>query len=229
MLKNAGLLPRVVDPAAVAHYAGPLSCRQRPRCRKSDRRIPESLMPVRLPDLGWAFRAALLVAALPLLAECGPARNQFAPPCPNRAFLGDASDLNIYRSANGPAAGFDLTDLVLHGRAIGIQGSCQPGDKKNQLAVSVMPGFELTRGPAMVGREIDVPVFVAVTEGGTILDKRLYNMHVVFPSNVDRISLSPGQLDLVLPVTPTKSGAAYTILTGFQLSPDQMRANRRGG
>ncbi len=186
-------------------------------------------MPVRLRDLGWAFRPVLIGALLPLLAECGPARNQFAPPCPSRAFLGDAADLNIYRQGHTSGVGYDLTDLVLHGRVIGIQGSCQPGDKKSQLAVSVTPGFELTRGPAMPGREIDVPVFVAVTEGSAILDKRVYQMHVVFPSNVDRVTLSPGQLDLVLPITADKSGAAYTILTGFQLNPDQIAAKRRGG
>jgi hypothetical protein len=124
-------------------------------------------------------------------------------------------------------AGRDLTDLVLHGRIIGMQGSCMPGDHKDQLAVTVNVGVELTRGPAMPGREVDVPVFVAVTEGDAILDKRIYLMHAVFPSNVDRVTLGAGGANLVLPVTPTKSGAAYTILTGFQLSPDQMAQHGR--
>ena len=44
-----------------------------------------------------------------------------------------------------------------------------------------MSAVELTRGPAMPGRETDVPVFVAVTEGETILDKRVYLMHVDVP------------------------------------------------
>jgi hypothetical protein len=73
-------------------------------------------------------------------------------------------------------------------------------------------------------------VFVAVTQGDTILDKYVYRMHVVFPSNVDRITLTPGEANLILPVTPTKSGAAYTILAGFQLTPDQMaRTPQTGG
>ena len=85
-------------------------------------------------------------------------------------------------------AGRDLTDLVLHGRIIGIQGSCRAGDNKTQLAVTVNVGVELTRGPAMAGRDVDVPVFVAVTEGDAILDKRIYLMHAAFPSNVDRVT-----------------------------------------
>jgi hypothetical protein len=52
-------------------------------------------------------------------------------------------------------------------------------------------------------------------------------MPVVFPSNVDRITLSPGEVNLLLPVSSTKSGAAYTVLAGFQLTPDQMTQTRR--
>jgi hypothetical protein len=66
-----------------------------------------------------------------------------------------------------------------------------------------------------------VPVFVAVTEGETILDKHVYLMRAAFPSNVDRVTLTPGEVNLLLPITTEKSGAAYTILTGFQLGPDQ--------
>jgi len=187
----------------------------------------ESMMPARLPNLGWAPRAALLAALLPLATSCGPKRDVFAPPCPGQAILGDAADFDAYRSSTSPGAASDLTDLVLHARIVAIQGSCQPGDRKNQLEVTANVGVDLTRGPAMVGRETDVPVFVAVTEGGSILDKKVYLMHVVFPSNVDRVTLSPGGINLLLPVTPEKTGAAYTILAGFQLTPDQMARIRQ--
>ena len=172
----------------------------------------------RPPNLRWAQCATLLVALLSLQTSCGPAKNQFAPPCPGQAILGDAADYEVRRGAGAS----DLTDLVVHARIIGIQGSCREGDRKNQLAVTVVVGVELARGPAMPGREIDVPVFAAVTEGETILDKRTLLMHAVFPSNVDRVALGAGPINLVLPVTQAKSGAAYTILGGFQLSPDQM-------
>jgi hypothetical protein len=34
---------------------------------------------------------------------------------------------------------------------------------------------------------------------------------------------------MVFPVSPTKSGAAYTVLAGFQLTPDELAYNRRHG
>jgi hypothetical protein len=168
-------------------------------------------------------RAALLASLLALLAACGPTRNQFPPACPGQAILGDAADLDVYR----PGGTRDLTDLVAHGRITGIQGTCKAGDGADRLAVTVNVAVEMTRGPAMPGRETDVPVFVAVTEGDMILDKHVYLMHIVFPSNVDRLSPSLVGINLSLPVTPTKSGAAYTILAGFQLSPDQMTPRQR--
>ncbi len=183
-------------------------------------------MPDRPPDHGWAPRVALFAVLLALLADCGPKRNQFAPPCPGPAILGDAADYDIYRGSGGSRGVSDLTDLVLHARIVGVQGSCREGDEKNQLSVTVGVVVELNRGPAMQGREAEVPVFVAVTEGETILDKRTVRMPVVFPSNVDRVMLGSGE-NLLLPVSATKSGAAYTILAGFQLTPDQMAQTRR--
>ncbi len=174
-------------------------------------------MPDRTPN-PWALNALLLAA---LLAGCGPTRNEFAPPCPRPAILGEAANFDLYRGGSR-----DLADLTLHGRIVGLQGSCQAGDKKGQLAVTVRVGVEVTRGPAMQGREADVPVFLAVIEGQTILDKRTVMMRVVFPSNIDRLTLTPGDVNLLLPVTPSKSGAAYTIIAGFQLAAGQAGQGR---
>ncbi len=183
-------------------------------------------MQARLPGSGWVPRALLIAALAPLLAECGPARNQFAPVCPNQAILGDAANLSVYRpSANqGPAR--DLTDLVVSARIVQIHGTCAPGDR-NGLAVTVSVNVDLTRGPAMQGNGATVPIFVAVAEGDNILDKHTYLMHASFPSNIDRVTLTPGELDLTLPISATKSGAAYTLLAGFQLSPEQLRQSQQ--
>jgi len=175
-----------------------------------------------------ASRVALMTLLLPSLWACGPARNQFPPPCPEATILGDASDINVYRSSDAGGPRRDLTDLVLRGRIVWVQGSCKEGDRKSQLAVTASLGIELTRGPAMQGRDAVVPVFVAVVaDGDNILDKKVYLMSANFPSNVDRITLTPGQANLVLPVSATKSGAAYTIVAGFQLTPEQLNESGR--
>jgi hypothetical protein len=181
---------------------------------RSTRRVLESCMPARLPSLAWILRATLIAASLPLLSDCGPGRNEFAPVCPRSAFLGGAADLDRYR--NPDSTTHDLTDLILHARMVGISGQCRAGSNKNQVISTVTVGIEFTRGPAMAGRETDLLYFIAVVDGATIVDKRVYTTHITFPANVDRYSWASDEANLVLPVTAAKSAAAYTVLVGFQ-------------
>jgi len=180
-------------------------------------------MPAR-PPLAWLMRVVAL--GLPaLLAACGPARNEFPPTCPRPAILAEAADFDRYR---GDGAGpHDLTQLELHGRIVGVKGSCEiPGGQSN-LSVSVSVFVELTRGPAMQGRSAEVSYFVTELQGSAIIDKQSLVSTVAFPQNVDRMTLQSGDLKLALPITPEKTGASYTILVGFQLTPAEMDANIR--
>ena len=79
---------------------------------------------------------------------------------------------------------------------------------------------------AMQGNDVIVPIFVAVSEGERILTKKVWRLTASFPRNVDRIPVDSAPVELTIPVDPGKSGAAYTILAGFQLTPEQLQANR---
>ena len=169
-----------------------------------------------------------LAAGLLALSGCGglqtAAGPQFAPPCPQPVLIRPAEDLTTY---NG--AGRDLTDMVLDGRITGLNGSCRLADKPGRLDVTVQVGMELARGPAARGRALDVPYFVAVTEREQILGKHTLQEHVVFPPNVDRVQVTTRPVGLQLPVSPQKSGAAYTVAVGFQLTPGELQQNRARG
>ncbi len=164
---------------------------------------------------------ALLVPLL--LVSCGPARNEFPPICPSPAFLRELSDLTRYRPGSN---GRDLTDLVVQARLASLQGQCEEGSNKNELKTTVTVAVEMVRGPAMQGRQVMVPIFIAVTEGETVITKEVYATAFEFPSNVDRVAIATPPVQLVLPVSPQKSGAAYGIIVGFQLSPEERDLNR---
>ena len=68
-----------------------------------------------------------------------------------------------------------------------------------------------------------------VTEGDSIRDKKVFPVHVVFPPNVDRLAMNSGDIDLGLPISSEKSGNAYAVIAGFQLTPDELATNRKGG
>jgi hypothetical protein len=172
--------------------------------------------------------AILLIGLLTLLDGCGPGKDEFAPVCPRADLLWEAADLSRYRDESSTAIQ-DIRDLVLSARIIAIPAKCQQGDTATQVAADVGVTIQFTRGPAMQGRTVDVPFFLAATEGGRVLDKKIYVMRVIFPENVDQVALTSDGVHMVFPVSTTKSGAAYTVLAGFQLTEQELAFNRRKG
>jgi hypothetical protein len=172
--------------------------------------------------LRFAVRLCVPALLLPLFG-CGPGRNDFAPLCPSAALIPALADVTRYA---GPGPTHDVTDMVLQGRVVSVNGSCEAGDDKSVLPAKVMVAVSMRRGPAMKGREADVPVFLAVTEGDTVRDKKVFPLHVAFPPNVEQLTFTSPEIDLALPVSSDKSGAVYGIIAGFQLSPDELAANR---
>jgi hypothetical protein len=148
----------------------------------------------------------------------------FPPACPRAAIVGDAADLTRYRSQGGQ----DLTDMVFDGRITDVSGQCVRGDD-DTLDLTLTVGFDLMRGPAMRGRAEEVPFFVAVAQGQRILNKQIYRLPANFAANTDRLRLSSDEVNIHLPLEANKSGAAYDVLVGFQLSPDELALNRRRG
>jgi hypothetical protein len=174
----------------------------------------------------FRLRYCLPALMLPLFG-CGPVRNQFPPECPSARLVPSLSDVTRYA---GPGPVHDLTDMVLQARVISIDGKCtSDDDNKSVLPTKVNVSFLLQRGPAMKGREADVPVFLAVVEGENVLDKRVFHIHLTFPPNVDRVTINSPPIDMALPVSAQKTGAAYGIIAGFQLTPEELAANRQGG
>jgi len=170
-----------------------------------------------------ARRAVPLLVGLGVLAGCSSSGEKFAPACPHVAILADAGDLTRF---NG--RGQDVTDMVLDGRITGVGGDCERGDA-GILVTNIAVALEITRGPAAQGSTADFGYFIAVSRNGTILDKKVYSEHAEFPSNVNRLKLTGDKVELRMPITPTMSGAAYNVLVGFQLTPDELALNRKRG
>jgi hypothetical protein len=174
----------------------------------------------------FVLRAAAALPAALALASCSffnVPTEKFAPACPKTAILSDAADLNRFTRG-----GHDLTDMVIAGRITGLSGKCASDDPEH-LRTTISVGMDLTRGPAAKGQAIDVQYFVAVADGEKILTKQDYILHVGFARNSDRVRLTGDEVELVLPVTKEKSGAAYSVLVGFQLTPDELAFNRARG
>jgi hypothetical protein len=165
-----------------------------------------------------------LLIALALASCGGLEKNQFAPACPAPGLIKPLVELDRYRPGSQ-----DLRDLIVRARIVDINGKCEPGDTPRTVVTIAQVVIEVARGPAMEGLDYYLPVFVAVTDGesGAILDKALFNLPVEFVRNVDLARAASKEVRMEIPVTPEKSGAAYGIVAGFQLSPEEVAAWRR--
>jgi len=164
-----------------------------------------------------------LLTAL-VLASCGAEKMQFAPACPAPGLVKPLAELDRYRPGSQ-----DVRDLIVRARIVDITGKCEPGDNEHTIVTTVKVVVEVARGPAMEGLDYNLPVFVAVTDSasGAILDKTLFTLPVEFVRNVDLARATSNEVRMEIPVTPQKSGAAYGVIAGIQLSPDEVAAWRR--
>lgn len=154
----------------------------------------------------------------------GPDRDEFAPPCPRPTLIVGLEDLTRFRSEGGK----DLTDMVVQGRVLGLGGDCRFTSKgATTVEASVIVSAEFLRGPAMQGRTTSVSLFIAVTEGGVVLDKQVIEFPIEFNANVDRVALQSQPVRMILPSTRTKSPAAFNIVAGFQLTPAELATNKQ--
>lgn len=170
------------------------------------------------------FPAWMGMVPLLALAGCGSApQDAFAPACPGAAIIRDAADLSRTRGGQR-----DLIDTELEGRITGINGNCKR-DGADTVVTTIQVGIELTRGPAAPGREARVAYFVAVLDGESILDKQVFPLRAEFPPNADRLRFAGDDVELRLKVQPNKTAAAYRIEVGFQLTPEELAANRSRG
>jgi len=118
--------------------------------------------------------------------------------------------------------------MVVSGRITGLRGTCsREGNGRERVKVTMV--LTLTRGPALKSRTVSVPYFVSVSTGDTILAKDPQQATVEFPANVDRVQYTSEPMTLSLPTNKDVSGAAFDVLAGFQLTPEQLAYNRSKG
>ena len=167
------------------------------------------------PALAMVF-VALALAACGAVFGTGPQRVA----CPGVAVLHEAQSITQFK----PGPGRDLIDVRFEGEIGEVGVSCSYDDG----TVDMILDFQLraSRGPAAESRSAEFEYFVAVIERGDhILAKETFASRIDFPANVNRAAV----LEELGPRVPIKAGTTsldYSILIGFQLSPEELEYNR---
>jgi hypothetical protein len=166
--------------------------------------------------------AVLVLLGLFGLAACTPDPDEQAPQCPLAYLRPDAQTLTRY-----DGRGKDLTNLVLSGRLLNINGACKGLLGHRKLTAHAQVQMVLTRGPAAQSRAFDVPYNIAIVRQGQVLQKQEMTQHVVFPPNVDTVQVSGQDVDMAFPTDRGLTGPNYTIYFVFELTPEELAANQR--
>ena len=176
---------------------------------------------MRRPLLLAASRCLLPLLAL-TIAACSetPDDAKFAPACPALSLLQDADNLTRF-SGNG----HDITEMRVAARITAVPAKCMRADATHVRAVLSVDA-DVLRGPAAGRDAFNVRYFVAVTEGGHVLQEQDFALPAQFRPNVDQVSVKGEDIELLLPVTRKKSAAAYHVYIGFRLTADELAYNR---
>jgi hypothetical protein len=145
------------------------------------------------------------------------------PPCPGVVAPRDAATLVRY--AEG--AGRDLTDVVFEARVADFAGTCSYNRAGTMVDFDLGVVFDVIRGPAAERNSVSFEYFVAIPAFHPAPEgKRIFRFEATFEGNRHRIRAGD-RIRLAIPMEPGTTGEDYPVYVGFQLTPDELEANRR--
>ncbi len=166
---------------------------------------------------------AVLLAVVLALGACGIFMKKRQPPCPRIAVLKDAKRVVTFV----PGGGTDLSAMVNEVRLVGVSAKCSTA--KDEVKVDMAVTIAARRGPADRSRKAPAVYFVAIMgPGRNIVAKRVFQVTLIFPVNVDVGGLTDNLVQRI-PLGPNDRGADYRIIAGLQLTPGQLKFNRDRG
>jgi len=161
---------------------------------------------------------ALVLAGL--LAGCGGGAAERV--CPRVRLLPEAGRVTVLREgAEIPAP----EDVVLHGRLDLVSGSCEIGGE--EVAVAFDLAVAATRGPALFGTTAELGYFVSIlSPEGEVLAHERFQAPLEFGADRRRAGVVD-TLSQSFALEGEAPARAYRVLVGFELTPEQLRLNRR--
>src|SRR5882672_11213370 len=176
----------------------------------------------------------LLLLSVPLagcetLGLTTPAPPDFAqdtgPICPSTGVLSDA--VTVTKLKPGTQAALpNPANVAFTAEMSQAKLDCDYNRGQNKLSVDLSFAVKATRGPAAMGADPQVDFFVAVVDAdNNIFSKIVYHSQPNLagrPTNIYTQSVR----NFAVPLGMDKRPYDYEILTGFQLTPDELAYNR---
>lgn len=154
---------------------------------------------------------------LAALAACANPRADDEP-CPASGVLSEAETRTLL------AGDAQVPDIVQRVTLSGAKLSCTYRGKKSVVS---RIGFDITveNGPKAAAGSVEVPYFVAVARGKSILARRTFSKRVDMGKKARETVRE--SVDMVkIPFAEGTTGATYTVIVGLVLTPAELAYNR---
>ena len=167
--------------------------------------------------------ALMAGAAALLLAGCGNSLE--TSDCPRIGLLPDADRVTVFSGSGGQ----DVTDVVGTAKIVKVSGVCEVNED-GQIFVTLDVGLTAALGPTVPTQPLVLPYFVAVTDADEqLLTKEPAQFTFRFDEEERRVQSKVGIDTFPMPGVGSFVKDEYTVLVGFQLTPNQLNYNRRSG
>jgi hypothetical protein len=169
--------------------------------------------------MGLFGRAAAALAIL-ALAACSSSRNPNAGnPCP--AIVAAPAADSIFLFAPG---GRERKDVIIAAKLYELRVSCTR--VKTGLSVASEISFYAERVSNLV-KDTTLPYFVALVDPAQhVLMERSFEVPIQFLPGEGFRRTPPEKITVDLPIRDRASATGYSVIVGFQLTPDQLAFNR---
>lgn len=147
------------------------------------------------------------------------------PVCPATAVLYDAASVTKLKPGT-PAATPRPADVSFNAEMSQAQLDCNYDRTANTLSVNVKFAIKASRGPAAMGANPQLPFFIAIIDAdNNVLVKSMYNSEPQMSGHTSA-TYTETVSNFPVPLATDRRPSDYEILTGFQLTPDELAYNR---
>lgn len=168
-----------------------------------------------------ALTARLAVVAVGLIVgACSTVDATKTLACPGVQVLKTLGEFVRFK----PGPGRDLTDVATEAWIERVDGACEL--ENGEYIVDLSIGIVTSRGPANRTASTDLKYFVAVANRQEVILQR-QAFQAIAPFGSFQSATFNDKIELRIPAQKEAAGDAFTIFVGFELSPDELRYNRR--
>ncbi len=166
---------------------------------------------------------SLLILAAVALATAGCSQKIVL--CPVPAILADTSHITVMR----PGAVPDLSNELYSVTLTNAEGDCTYNTRTAIIRASLELTFRATRAPTADGATYSVPFFVVVHDGNKLYSKNVYNLRFSFAPGAATAVIKQAPDDTQILLENGKLPWNYQLLSGFQLTSEQIAYNAKKG